>query len=37
VRTKATNFFVGVVRRLADVFVLKVGIHCDVTLKPLKN
>ena len=36
VRTKSTNFFVGVVRRLADVLVLKVGVHRDVTLKPIK-
>jgi hypothetical protein len=36
VRTKSTNFFVGVVRRLTDVLVLKVGVHRDVTLKPEK-
>ena len=33
VRTESTNLFVGVVRRLADVLVLEVGVHRDVPLK----
>ena len=36
VRAKSADFLVGVVRRLTDVLVLKVGVHRDVTLKPEK-